>query len=51
MKRTEHIEKFIREWLETEMGEDGYVHAAANGEYLADLCLGEDGEPSQAAPL
>jgi sporulation protein YqfD len=41
----------IREWLETRVGEDGYVYAAANGEYLADLCLGENGEPSQAPPL
>lgn len=40
-----------REWLETKVGEDGYVHTTANGEYLADLCRDEHGEPSQASPL
>jgi hypothetical protein len=29
------------------MGEDGYVYATASGEYLADLLLDSDGQPSR----
>ena len=37
-------------WTETRIGEDGYVYATASGEYLADLAMGEDGQPNTAPP-
>lgn len=40
-------------WLETRMGEDGYLYATASGEYTADLVLNEEGQPNgvPAAPV
>lgn len=35
-------------WVETRMGEDGYMYATASGEYLADLVLDEEGQPKCA---
>lgn len=37
----------VEQWMETRMGEDGYVYATASGEYLADLLLDSDGQPSR----
>lgn len=35
----------LEQWMETRMGEDGYVYATASGEYLADLLLDSEGQP------
>ncbi len=38
----------LEPWLDTRIGQDGYVYATVTGEYLADVTVGEDGQPNAA---